>query len=321
MSIAIRILDKQDAEEVIALCSTIQPERVHDLKAYLQRFDEPESTDSQSLRQWAVENSSRRLIGYGACWNVMRRKYRMDLMVHAEWRNQAIGGGLLATILTALQPTQAATLQARTLEGRTESLQFLHRRGFVETHRMVELQLNLSKVDLRPLACLPPNLMAQGIQFTTLQEEGQDEGFWTKMTDLQQAAVSGWPDPDPDGEITIPTDEEVRHMFNSWRTAPDTFFLAKADGVFIGYTALGADYHTLEGVGTGPTAVRPEYRGHGIATALKILALTHAKQQGWQTASACSASPAMIHVNQKLGFQRQGAEVRLVRRLKLNPRD
>jgi GNAT superfamily N-acetyltransferase len=179
----------------------------------------------------------------------------------------------------------------------------------------VELQLNLSEADLKPLACLPLNLMAQGIQLTTMQEERQDEVFWTKIINLQQAAVRGWPDPDPDDEMTIPTDEDVRRMFNSWQTAPDTFFLAKADGVFIGYTALGTDYCDPEAVWTGPTAVRPEYRGRGIAAGLKVLALTHAKQHGWQTATAFSASPAMIHINQKLGFQRRGAEVRLVRRV------
>jgi mycothiol synthase len=315
MSVAIHILDKQNAEEVIALCSAIQPERVRDVEIHLQGLDEAERAASESLRQWVVENASRQLIGYGACWNVMRRKYRMDLMVHADWRNQGVGGEVLETILTALQSTPAATLQARTLDGRTESLQFMHRRGFVETHRMVELQLKLSEAGLRPLVELPHNLMAQGIQFTTLQEEEQDERFWTKLTDLQQAVVSDWPDPDPDGEITIPTNEEVRRMFNSWQTAPDNFFLAKADGVFIGYTALGTDYRFPEAVGTGPTAVRPEYRGRGIATALKVIALTHAKQQGWQTAVACSASPTMIRINQKLGFQRRGAEVRLVRKL------
>jgi GNAT superfamily N-acetyltransferase len=68
-------------------------------------------------------------------------------------------------------------------------------------------------------------------------------------------------------------------------------------------------------LGAGPTAVRPEYRGRGVATALKVLALTHARQQGWQTASARSASPVMIRVNEKPGFQRGRAEVRLVRRL------
>src|SRR5262245_25125302 len=316
MSITIRHLNKLDVDRVVALCSAIQPECVRDLEEYLRRFDEPERTASASLSQWAaIEDASQHLIGYAACWNVVRRKYRMGLMVHADWRNRGIGSDLLGAILAALQSMPAATLQARARDDQMDSLQFLRWRGFVETHRMVELRLNLSEADLTPLAGLPHSLKAQGIKFTTLRQEGQDERFWTKLTDLQQAAVSGWPDPDPDSVMTIPTRDEVRRMFDSWQTTPDTFFLAKAEGMFIGYTALGPDHCAPEAIGTGPTAVRPEYRGRGVATALKALALTHAQQQGWRTAVTRSASPAMIRVNERLGFQRGRAEVRLVRKL------
>jgi GNAT superfamily N-acetyltransferase len=321
MSVTIRPLHKLDVDRVIALCSAIQPECVRDLEEYLRRFDEPECAASASLRQWAaVEDSSQQLIGYAVCWNVVRRKYRMGLMVHADWRKQGIGGDLLSGALAALQPMPAATLQARAWDDHADSLRFLCRRGFVETHRMVELHLNLSEADLTPLAELPRSLTAQGIEFTNLRQEGQDEQFWTKLTDLQQAAVIGWPDPDPDGVMTIPTGDDVRRMFNSWQTTSDTFFLAKADGVFIGYTALGPDHGAPAAIGTGPTAVRPEYRGRGVATALKTLALTHAKQQGWRTAVTRSASPAMIRVNEKFGFQRSRAEVRLVRKLETRDR-
>jgi len=316
MSITIRHLHKLDVDRVVALCSAIQPECVRDLEEYLRRFDEPERMASASLSQWAaIEDASQRLIGYAVCWNVVRRKYRMGLMVHADWRKRGIGGDLLGAVLAASQSMPAATLQARAWDDHADSLQFLRRRGFVETHRMVELHLNLSEAALTPMARLPRSLTAQGIEFTTLKQERQDERFWTKLTDLQQAAVIGWPDPDPDGVMTIPTGDEVRRMFDSLRTASDTFFLAKADGVFIGYTALGPDHRVPEAIGTGPTAVRPEYRGRGVATALKVLALTHARQQGWRTAVTRSASPAMIRVNEKFGFRRGRAEVRLVRKL------
>jgi GNAT superfamily N-acetyltransferase len=316
MSFTIRHLHKLDFDRVIALCSAIQPECVRDLEEYLRRCDEPWRVASVSLSQWAaIEEVSQQLIGYAVCWNVVRRKYRIGLMVHEDWRKQGIGGALLGAILAAAQSMPAATLQARAQDDQTDSLQFLCRRDFVETHRMIELHLNLSEADLTPLAELPHSLKAQGIEFTTLRHEGQQERIWTKLTDLQQSAVIGWPDPDPDGVMTIPTEDEVRRMFDSWRTSSDTFFLAKADGVFIGYTALGPDHSAPGAIGTGPTAVRPEYRGRGVATALKVIALAHAQEQGWRTAVTRSASPAMIRVNEKLGFQRGRAEVRLVRRL------
>src|SRR5262249_17219755 len=157
------------------------------------RFDEPGRAASASLCQWAaIEEASQQLIGYAVCWNVVRRKYRMGLMVQADWRKRGIGGLLLKVILAPFESILAATVLSRAWDDHQDSLGFLRRRGFVETHRMVELRLNLSEADLTPLAELPHGLTAQGIEFTTLRQEGQDEQFWTKLTDLQQAAVIGW---------------------------------------------------------------------------------------------------------------------------------
>src|SRR5262249_51724910 len=164
MSVAIRPLHRLDVDRVIALCSAIQPECVRDIEEYLRRFDEPERTASASLSQWgAGGGASQQLICYAGCWNVVRRKYRMGLMVHADWRKRGVGGGLLGAVLAALRSMPAATLQARSWDDQADSLQFLCRRRFVETHRMVELRLNLSEADLTPSAELAHSLTAQGV--------------------------------------------------------------------------------------------------------------------------------------------------------------
>jgi mycothiol synthase len=312
----IRTLHKQDAEQVLALCSAVQPERVSDLKVYLRHFDEPEYQAEQDLRQWvAVAADSQQCVGYAAFWNVVRRKYRMDLLVHAAWRKRRVGSQLFDTLLAALQSTQAASLQARTTDDRAESLQFLDRRGFREIHRMVELSMKMSEANLAPFAQLVQQLTAQGLQFITWRQACADAQCWAKLTDLQGAAAEGWPDPDPDGEITRASEDQVRRMFAYWQTAPDALFIAQAGELYLGYSALGPDNRDPAAIGAGPTAVRPEYRGRGIATALKALCLNYARQQGWQLAVTRSANPAMIRVNEKFGFKCGRAEVRLVRAL------
>src|SRR5262245_8246671 len=175
MSVTIRPLQKSDVDRVIALCSAIQPECVRDLEEYLRRFDEPGRAASASLCQWAaIGEVSQQLIGYAVCWNVVRRKYRMGLMVQADWRKRGIGGYLLRVILAALQSMPAATLQSRAWDDQTDSLQFLRRRDFVETHRLVELHMNLSEADLTPLAELPRSLTARGIELTILLQDGKE---------------------------------------------------------------------------------------------------------------------------------------------------
>src|SRR5262245_42391363 len=123
MSFTIRPLVRLDVGQAISLCSAIQPERVRDLEVSLRRFDEPDRAASESLCPWAAADSaSQQLIGYAGCWNVTRRKYRMDLMVHADRRNRGVGGDLPGVILSALQSTPAATLQARAWDDWADSL-------------------------------------------------------------------------------------------------------------------------------------------------------------------------------------------------------
>jgi GNAT superfamily N-acetyltransferase len=62
------------------------------------------------------------------------------------------------------------------------------------------------------------------------------------------------------------------------------------------------------------TAVRPAYRGLGIATTLKASCIRWARDNGVRQLATASGNPAMVHVNEKFGFRRTYVEVRLVRR-------
>jgi hypothetical protein len=48
---------------------------------------------------------------------------------------------------------------------------------------------------------------------------------------------------------------------------------------------------------------------------LKVQCLTYARRRDFATVISRSANPALIRVNEKLGFYYEGAEVRLVKRL------
>ena len=62
------------------------------------------------------------------------------------------------------------------------------------------------------------------------------------------------------------------------------------------------------------TAVHPDYRGRGVATYLKACDLKMQIDDGVKYIESCSANPAMIRVNQKLGYKLNGlAEIRLVK--------
>jgi predicted GNAT family acetyltransferase len=64
------------------------------------------------------------------------------------------------------------------------------------------------------------------------------------------------------------------------------------------------------------TAVHPAYRGKGIATALKAYDLHRCIVDGQNYFETSSANPAMLKVNERLGYRLNGlCEVRLLKYL------
>jgi GNAT superfamily N-acetyltransferase len=260
------------------------------------------------LRRYvAVAGTPERVVGYGALWQVWRHKFRIDLAVVAEHRRRGIGGLLLDRLADQARTAGAATLQARADSDWVQSLAFLHRRGFTETMRMHRLVLDVATATLAPFAGVEHRLAGEGIVLTTLAEEHRriGEACWALLRDLHNDARRGWPNPDPDpGPPQPATIEEVRRLHQPGD--PDWLlpcFLAIRDGEYLGFA------------GSPGTAVRPSVRGRGIATALKVRVVTAARQRGLSTLRSASGNPAMLKVNERLGYQRTSTEIRLVRPL------
>ena len=78
---------------------------------------------------------------------------------------------------------------------------------------------------------------------------------------------------------------------------------------YVGYTS--ADRNNMLG-----TAVHPRHRGRGVSTYLKALNLKRLIDDGVDYFESSSANPAMLKVNEKLGYKPNGlAEVRLAKLL------
>ena len=104
-------------------------------------------------------------------------------------------------------------------------------------------------------------------------------------------------------------------VYPAWRgRGHEACVIAKARGEYAGYSALTVTDRARTQAGSGGTAVRPAYRGLGIATTLKAGCIRWARDNGVRQLATASGNPAMVHVNEKFGFRRTYVEVRLVRR-------
>jgi GNAT superfamily N-acetyltransferase len=313
MPFTIRPLAARDFEQAAALHQLLYPNQI-DQPAEWRRLDQ-QRVPSPPHRWVALDQGTDRIVGYGAFWHVRLDKYRLDLIVHPDRRQQGIGSQLLTRLLDCLRSLGAVTVQARADANADASLRFLVHRGYVETQRMQELVLEVTEITTMRHATPTAQLKSTGIAVTTLAEEAKrGDAFWDKLLDFQNAVARAWPDPDP-GPVSPLTMETFQQMAAGWHFIPEAFYLAARSDQYVGYSGLAepASMHTpVESVGT---AVRPEYRGQGIASVLKGCCLTYAQRHGFERLITHSANPAMVHINETFGFRRGPTEVRLVKRL------
>src|SRR5215469_15568917 len=250
----------------------------------------------------AVAGPLERIIGAGAWWRVRLDKFRIDLLVASEWRRRGIGSGLLGHLVSQARTARAATLQARAESDDQEALGFLVGRGFVETMRMHRLVLDVPGVDLTPHMDILDRLAGQGISIVSLEHElAARQDCWAEFCRLYNAAREGWldPDPGPPRPPLTPSQFRRRHHASADEHGVGIFecFLAVRGDRYVGFTgAMG-------------TAVEPAFRGKGIATAVKLRAITSAREHGVAVLSTSTGNPAMVRANQRLGFQLVSTQV------------
>jgi GNAT superfamily N-acetyltransferase len=231
----------------------------------------------------------------------------MDLLVAAGWRRQGVGSRLLGHVADQARAAGAVTLQARAGSDDQEPLEFLTARGFTETMRMHRQELDVAGADLSPNDGILARLAGQGIAVVPLDRElARGEACWEEFCRLYNAAREGWPDPDP-GPVRQLTPAELARLHYDASAehgvGPWECFLAVRGNRYVGFT------------GAVGTAVDPAFRGQGIATALKRRAVMSAREHGVARLGTSTGNPAMVRINQRLGFRLVSTEIRLVRTL------
>jgi len=144
---------------------------------------------------------------------------------------------------------------------------------------------------------------AQGFELITLAEaERLDRDCWRRLWQLYAAAQEGWADPDPRPGPIAPMSFEA-FIARAAELPPDRddFFIAVKDGRYAGFTGS---------LGTG---VHPDFRGRGLANALKARAAFRARELGHAAMETSTGSAAMRRANENVGYRDTYVEVRLVR--------
>ncbi len=151
-------------------------------------------------------------------------------------------------------------------------------------------------------------LEADGIVFTALADIGDTSENRRRYYDADCAAAQDVP-----GEEFLTSWEEYEsEVFQGPEYRPEGAFLAMDAEVMVGvaHVMLNSEHDRMENAFTG---VNREYRGRGIAQALKALTIMYAKEFGVSEilTENDSENAPMLAVNGKLGYKRWSGEYSL----------
>jgi GNAT superfamily N-acetyltransferase len=219
--------------------------------------------------------------------------------VLAEHRRQDVGSALLRALADHCVGLGLPELRVSVED--EGSLAFAQHFGFVEVDRQVE-QIRTVGVEEAPAA--PPG----GVDIVTLSDQPE---LWAACYERFGKEVLA------DFAVFSPLEVSAEQWTSSW--AGDPMFLAVQAGEVVGCAGLHLDTDQPDRAENALTAVRRDWRGHGIAVHLKRRALKWAADHHLRevyTWTQAGNAP-MLRLNERLGYATGASSITLARPLPL----
>lgn len=262
-------------------------------------------------------------VGYADCRQfanfIPARKFFFDVVVLPEADDPAIRPLYLQHVLALLQGRDPAVLVSGTLDDHALAVAFLNEAGFVEVQRDQFSELDLAGFDPAPFAPTAARVAESGIAILTLPEwQARDPQWKTKLYELDWLVMQDVPAATAPLKPTL--EEFERKRLSGPNFYADGWFVALDGDQPVAESYVLANASAPETLYTGTTGVRREYRRRGIATALKLRVIEHARARGFTTLSTSNAATnPMLQLNYALGFVDRPAWVVFEKRLAPQP--
>ena len=298
-------------EQLIAIQKAIDPDEGGSVEGW--RFDDDNWRHDRYFKERVVAERDGKVVGWGQVyqmpWQFHPEKFRMNLDVHPEFQRHGIGSALYERLVGIVRGQKGTRLRTDTQESRASALEFLRKRGFEEIQRYWESRLDVNAFDFAPFSAAEPRAVAEGITITTLADElaghGPEETMLQAIYDMEIAAFLDVPFPDP--ATPFPFDEWKKWVLESPNRLDDAFFLAKDGSRYVGVSNMHKNPEHPGVIFQGFTGVIREYRGKGVAMALKLQTVRYAREHGYReirTGNNTRNRP-MLRINEAMGFAKQ----------------
>jgi GNAT superfamily N-acetyltransferase len=237
-------------------------------------------------------------------------------------RRKGLGAALLDAVEAGARRARAPRILSNTNAAFTGSAEWATKRGYKEIGRRIESYVDVQTFDGAPLRDVLGRVEASGIRLATVSDllRGRDaaatERFWR---DLWEAEAPMWEDvPWASPTPHWPFEKFKKIAVESGKMVTDATIVALDGDRIAAFTTTGKQ-GTDRGY-TWMTGTGRDYRGRGLATALKLKMLAAAKAAGLRAMLTTNDEPnkAMRGINEKLGYVMLPATIELEKKLSLD---
>lgn len=314
MRLELRKFDPSEYESYAGIRNPHYPHNqisAHEVKSFDDHLDR---TKYYLQRYTCVKKDAGEIVGYGSIhhmpWSFNPHRYQGGLVVDKRRQNKGVGAFIYENLIRYLSQLEAREVWAGAYEDMPVSLHFMTKRGFRERMRLWESRLNPASVNLSKFAHYLDKAESAGIEIRTLaQELAEDPDCYRKLHELNQTLLADMPSPEP--YTPVPYEEWLNLDMRDPGLLPEAYTIAKHRDKYVGLSTARRLDKEPKGLHQLLTGVRREYRGKGIAFAMKLRVLEWAQKNGIEsirTENATNNEP-MLAVNIKLGFQRKVGQV------------
>jgi mycothiol synthase len=239
---------------------------------------------------------------FEVAWAPPAGRYWCVIRVLPDYGRRGIGERLYAQLLADLRARGASAALLELDETLTVLRPALERRGFRALLHSWAFALDPRTCDLAAFAA--PDQRLRGLLITTLMAELTQGVDWLPALHQLYTAVAG-DVPIPGHPHAAPPPEWLaQQALGLPDSLPEAFFIVRDGMRYVGMSYLHRDAEVPGRLLQRITAIHADYRGRGIALALKLKTIAYAQQHGFREIRTAveSNNPSMLAINAKLGF-------------------
>jgi len=298
-----------DYEAFVNIHNTVWPD---DPKTAEQVKSHDEKRNADYLFQRLLLDVDGQIVGHAVygenAWSYQPGKYFIDITVLPGYQRQGFGTALYNHILDTLSKRDPAPslLTTESREDKQDAINFLDKRGFKQVMREPSSSIDVTAFDPEDFTQILERVRKEGISLLSMTELKAIDSNWMRIWyDLEGVINLDHPNADEGSRIPF---ETFAGFLVGPHVSTDAYFIAideKKDGPerFVGISGLSMNWADPTIFRTEMTGVIRSHRRKGIATALKVKALTFVKARGGKVIyTGNEENNPMFTLNQKLGF-------------------